>query len=331
MAFKKAVSVKHGGKFLAYGKSGCGKSYFGLTFPKIAAIDSETGLSDYINKEIEIAGNKYSNVVFIDATSSLEDLEDNLDALLDGDYDDEVGTFVIDSETKLYASLQLSCLSTAEKQARRKGQDVEDVAITMRGWGRIKNLNMKYQQAKIALSSKGMHVVSVAQGVDITDDNGKVIGIKPDMAKNIQFDYDVVIYFFTKTEKDENGQPVIKFYGEIKKDRTNVTKVGQIIENVTYDIWKDYYEKGMKSMSTENAYRNDLVDSEKYVASESEKAEELAEALKSALKTLKENGNMDGISKVNAIMKEKKIDVKKLDTYDVKDLTELVDLAKTFM
>ena len=69
----------------------------------------------------------------------------------------------------------------------------------------------------------------------------------------------------------------------------------------------------------------------KVTLEDAEKAEELAEELKSALKTMKETGNMDGISKVNAIMKEKNIDVKKLDTYEVKDLTELVDLAKTFM
>lgn len=331
MAFVKASKTRHGGKFLYYGKTGCGKSYSALTFPRIAATDSETGLADYIDRDVTIAGKNYNNVVFVDSSSNLEDLEDNLDALLDGEYDDDVSTYLIDSESKLYSAMQLACLNTAEKQARRKGQDVEDVAITMRGWGRIKNLNMKYQQAKIALSSKGMHVVSVAQAVDITDDNGKVIGVKPDMAKNIQFDYDIIVYFFKKTEKDENGKPVTKFYGEIQKDRTQVTHVGDIIENVTYDIWKDYYEKGMKSMETTNAYRNDLKESENYVASESEKATELASEFKDTLKALKENGNMDAIGKVNAVLKEKKMDIKKLDTYEVKDLTELVDLAKTFI
>jgi len=327
MAFKKAEKTKHGGKFLVYGKPSCGKSYFGLTFPKIAALDSETGLSDYINKDIEIGDKKYNNVVFVDPTSNLEDLEENLDTLLDGDYDKDVSTFVVDSESKIYSAIQLSCLSVAEKQARKKGQDIEDVAITMRGWGRIKNLNMKYQQAKIALSSKGMHIVSVAQGIDITNDDGKAIGVKPDMAKNIQFDYDVIIYFFTKEEKVGDDK-VIKYYGEIKKDRTNVTKIGQIIENITYDIWKDYYESDMESMKTENAYRNDLASSEKYVSSSADKSEALATEWKDLMKQLKEDKNMDAISKINTLIKDKKIDIKKIDMQSVEDLTELLDFTK---
>lgn len=326
MAFKKAERSKHGGKFLFYGKQGCGKSYAGLTFPRIAAIDSETGLADYEDKDIEIAGKTYNNLVFVDRTTDIEDLEENLEALLDGEYDDQVSTFVVDSETKLYAAEQLGCLEVAEKQARRKGQDVSDVAVTMRGWGRIKNLNMKFQQAKIALSSKGMHVVSVAQGVDITNDDGKVIGIKPDMAKNIQFDYDVIILFFTKKEKDEDGNIIVKYYGEVQKDRTNCTKVGDVIENITYDIWKDYYEKDMKDMKTNNAYRNDLKNAAKYVEEDAEKSEQLATEFKEVLKSLKDN--KDALLKVNKLMKDKDVSLKNLEMQLPETLTELIDFAK---
>lgn len=326
MAFKKAERTKHGGKFLFYGKQGSGKSYAALTYPNIAAIDSETGIADYEGRDIEINGKKYNNLVFVDRTANIEDLEENLESLLDGDYDNDVNTFVVDSETKLYAAEQLGCLEVAEKQARRKGQDVSDTAVTMRGWGRIKNLNMKFQQAKIALSSKGMHVVSVAQGVDVTNDDGKVIGIKPDMAKNIQFDYDVIVLFFTKKEKDEAGNQVVKYYGEIQKDRTNCTHVGDIIENVTYDIWKDYYEKDMKDMKTNNAYRNDLKNAVKYAEEEADKAEELAEEFKELLKSLKDN--KDAMLKVSKLMKEKGVDIKKLDVSTPDTLTELIDFAK---
>lgn len=328
MAFKKSEKSRHGGKFLFYGKPGCGKTYAALTYPKIAEIDSEAGSADYEGRDIEINGKKYNNIVFVDRTTDISDLEENLDTLLDGEYDDEVSTFVIDSETKLYAAEQLGCLEVAERQARKKGQDVSDTAITMRGWGRIKNLNMKFQQAKIALSSKGMHVVSVAQGVNITDDNGKVIGIKPDMAKNIEFDYDVIVLFFTKKEKDETGKMTVKYYGEIQKDRTNCTKVGDIIENVTYDIWKDYYESGMKDMKTNNDYRDDLKNSEKYVQDEAEKAEVLAKEWKDLMKKLKEDKNMDAIAKINALLKDKGIDIKKLELASVEDLTELLDFTK---
>lgn len=326
MAFKKAERSKHGGKFLFYGKTTSGKTYAALTFPRIAEIDSEAGASDYENKDIEIDGKTYNNLVFVDRTTDIEDLEENLEALLDGEYDGQVDTFVIDSETKLYAAEQLGCLEVAEKQARRKGQDISDVAVTMRGWGRIKNLNMKFQQAKIALSSKGMHVVSVAQGVDITNDDGKPIGIKPDMAKNIQFDYDVIILFFTKKEKDENGNIVVKYYGEVQKDRTGCTKVGDIIENVTYDIWKDYYEKDMKDMKISDSYRNDLKNTTKYVEDKAERSEELATEFKEVLKSFKDN--KDALLTVNKLMKEKNISLKNLELQPPETLAELIEFAK---
>ena len=56
MAFRKPAKTKIGGKFLTYGFTGEGKSYFGLTFPKIGAIDSETGLAFYEDTDIEING-----------------------------------------------------------------------------------------------------------------------------------------------------------------------------------------------------------------------------------------------------------------------------------
>lgn len=326
MSFKKAERTKHGGKFLFYGKPGCGKTYAALTYPRIAEIDSEAGTSDYIERDITIGEKTYNNLVFVDRTTDIEELEENLEALLDGEYDNQVDTFVIDSETKLYAAEQIGCLEVAEKQARRKGQDVSDVAVTMRGWGRIKNLNMKFQQAKIALSAKGMHVVSVAQGVDITNDDGKVIGIKPDMAKNIQFDYDVIILFFTKKTKDENGAIVIKYYGEVQKDRTGCTKVGDIIENVTYDIWKDYYERDMKDMKVNDAYRNDLKNTTKYVEDKADKSEELAAQFKKILKSLSDNKT--AVLKINKLIKDKKISLKELELQSPETLLELIDFAK---
>ena len=52
MAFRDAKKAKIGGKFLAYGDTGSGKSYFQLTFPKIACVDSETGVGFYEGVEI---------------------------------------------------------------------------------------------------------------------------------------------------------------------------------------------------------------------------------------------------------------------------------------
>ena len=51
MAFREAKATKIGGKFLAYGETGSGKSWFQLTFPNVACIDSEAGIGFY-EKEI---------------------------------------------------------------------------------------------------------------------------------------------------------------------------------------------------------------------------------------------------------------------------------------
>ena len=59
-----------------------------------------------------------------------------------------------------------------------------------------------------------------------------------------------------------------------------------------------------------------------------DKAEDLANEWKEMMKQLKEDKNMDAISKINNLIKEKKIDVKKIEMQTVEDLTELVDFTK---
>jgi hypothetical protein len=184
---------------------------------------------------------------------------------------------------------------------------------------------MRLQQAKIDLSSKGIHVVSVAQETEIKDDDGKkVIGYKPDMHKSVKFDYDTILRHYTKKDKEGN----VSFWAEVIKDRTNVTKVGQQIENPSFDIWKDYYESMNGLETNKTSYKNDLKTSTESMTSDADKAEELANEWKDMMKQLKEDKNMDAISKINNLIKEKKIDVKKIELQTVEDLTELVDFTK---
>ena len=63
-------------------------------------------------------------------------------------------------------------------------------------------------------------------------------------------------------------------------------------------------------------------------ADKADKAEALANEWKEMMKQLKEDKNMDAISKINNLIKEKKIDVKKIEMQTVEDLTELVDFTK---
>ena len=281
MSFRKARATKIGGKFLSYGESGSGKSTFQLTFPKVACIDSETGIAHYEGKDIELNNGKtYNNLVMVDNTSDLDELESDLDDFINGEYDGQIETLSIDSETKFYNTMQIGATEVEERRARKKGGDVDDAGISVKQWGRIKIINMKLQQAKIDLSSKGTHVVSVAQEIELKDDDGKkVIGYKPDMHKSVKFDYDTILRHYTKKEKDGS----VSFWAEVIKDRTNVTKVGQQIENPCFDIWKDYYDSmnGLETNTT--SYKNDLKTSTESMIDQADKSEALAAEFKDIL------------------------------------------------
>ena len=91
MSFRDAKAAKIGGKFLVYGESGSGKSTFQLTFPKVACIDSEAGVAHYEGRDITLNnGNTYNNLILVDNTSDLDELESDLDDFLDGEYDKKI-------------------------------------------------------------------------------------------------------------------------------------------------------------------------------------------------------------------------------------------------
>ena len=321
--FRDAKAAKIGGKFLVYGESGSGKSTFQLTFPKVACIDSEAGVAHYEGRDITLNnGNTYNNLVLVDNTSDLDELEMDLDSFISGEFDNKIETLSIDSETQFYGTMQVGAQEVEEKRARKKGGNVDDANISQRSWGRIKILNLKLQQLKIDLSTRGIHIVSVAQGTDKRDDSGeKVIGIKPDMHKSVGFDYDTVLEFFTKEEADGTH-----YYAKVIKDRTKVTKRGDIIENPCYDIWKDYYEGRSNLETNKTSYKNDIKNSTESMEDKADRSEELAAEFKEVLKSLKDD--KDALLKVNKLLKDKGIDLKKLELQLPETLTELIDFAK---
>lgn len=220
---RKPNSRKKGLKILVYGQTGVGKTSFALSFPRIVLVDSEDGASWY-----EATA---KNLVGILDTQSYDDLEDALDQLEDNT--DELDTFVVDSETKIYENIQEALQSVEESRAARKGRDVLDANLSMRSWGKIKQLASRLQNAKIRLASQGVNVISIAQSVDVMEDAGNgtrvKVGEKPNMSKNAAYDYDVVLRLFIKDGK---------YYGQVEKDRTKTVPLGKIIENPSFDVWK---------------------------------------------------------------------------------------------
>jgi hypothetical protein len=310
--FRKPAEAMIGLKVLVYGGTGSGKSTFGLSFPKIAAIDSEAGLARYENNP---------NIVFIANTSSVESVEEAIDEL-----EDNVGvidTFVIDSETKIYDSMQVSSMEVEERRARKKGGDVADATISVKTWGKIKLINKKLQNLKIDLSSKGVHIVSVSQMEDIKEkqgDNFVKIGDKPSMAKGIEYDYDIVLKLFTK----KKGKEEELYYALVEKDRTGVTKKGQIIENPSFKYWEKYCEDNSKNETRPTDFKNDVSkDVDKLVADEN-KIPVLLEELKKSVVGLTDEQK----EKVSAKSKELGI-TNAFKTTDDKALEKLVKFVKT--
>lgn len=322
MAFKKTNKAeqglggnKIGGKFMFYGFAGSSKTYTALTFPKSAIIDSETGSAFYVGQDIEIGGKTYNNVQFSDTTANLEDLEENLQAIIDGDLEG-VDTLIIDSETKFYNSMDIACTEVEERKAKLSGKALDNRSK----WGRVKNINTKMSAAKISASAQGFHVISIAQAKEITDEDTKQKYIGFEAHKSLPFDMDVIVYFFTKVNKQTKE---LEYFGEIKKDRTGVTKVGQIIQDVTYDIWKPYFDKRNGLTVNGANLTKDIKDSTKTTLSDADKGEALAKEIKSLL------SQVDDKSAVRDKFKELGVDVKSMDLAEVSKLEEIKKFIKS--
>lgn len=235
--FRKPKEAVVGVKVLFMGDTGSGKTTAGLSFPNVALVDAEAGASFYENTP------KGKNLIGVMNSQSFDDLDESMDEVKDMALENpsQNYTLMVDSETKIYQNLTDASLKVEEAKALKKGKDVMDSAVSMRGWGRIKSVAQRLQNGKIDLSNAGVNIVSIAQIEDVKEKRGESfvkIGEKPIMQKGSEYDYDIIVKFRTGSK---DGKEI--YAGEILKDRTGVTKKGQIIENVSYEIWREYMEK----------------------------------------------------------------------------------------
>lgn len=305
MALRKPSTKKIGVKVLVKGNTGAGKSLFALSFPKIAALDSEAGLALYEGTEDGI------NLEFIDNTMSVADMENTFDEIEDLLDDDPkaISTLLIDSETKFYQNLQHTCLDVEEKRTLAKGGDINDSNLSVRSWGRIKQVSQRLQNLKIDLSAKGVNVISVSQVEDVkkkVGDNFVKVGEKPVMPKNAEYDYDIIINLY---KEEVDGKTVYK--GEIEKDRTKVTKDGDVFENPSYAIWADHLE-GRKGDTIKSTLTKDY--------------DKDVKALEDA--DIKKETGSDGIN-VTENEKLVKVILEKLNTTDAETKTKVMEFAKS--
>ncbi|HBF8685585.1 TPA: AAA family ATPase [Clostridioides difficile] len=315
--FKKAAETKSGIKILVFGGTGTGKTLFALSFNNgtICAIDTEDGMSYYKNS--------CSNLKYILNTTSADEIEEAFDEIED-ELIDEIGTFVLDSVTKVYENMQHSALNVAERRARQKGQSVEDSSLSPREWGKIKLINKRIQAAKIKLASQGINVITIAQQKELKEKKGEnyiITGYAPDCAKGIEYDFDVVLRFFT--EKDAKTNEEI-YKAEVCKDRTQTYKKGTIIENPSYENWKKIIE-GKSGLKTEIIdFKKDIHKDENKIQSELEELDELLNELKTNMKTLDKTNQ----SKVVSFSKDLGVD-NPLKCSDLEKMRKIVEYIKS--
>lgn len=226
--FRKKADRKQGLKILLYGTDGTSKSVIALGFPKIAIVDTESKLGVYESNPLF-----NENIEAIIDTAEYYEVCDAMDEVLQ--HADEIDTFIIDSETNLYESMQVAMMELEESRAKKKGQNIDDSVVSQRGWGKVKLNNARLKNLKAQLSAKGITIICIAHKEDemqkVGEQNIKV-GEKPALRKNSTHDYDVIIRTFR--EKDlATGKP--KFMCEIEKDSSNTFEKGEIIDMT----WKD--------------------------------------------------------------------------------------------
>ena len=316
--FKLAEETKSGLKVLCFGESGVGKTMFSLSFPISAAIDSEDGMGHYRNKT------KFPNLKYIFNTTSAEHVEEALEEI-EEEHINEIKTFIIDSETKIYENLQLSGLNVAEKRARQKAQSVDDANMSQREWGKLKLISKRIQATKIMLASKGINIVSIAQQKDIKEkkgDNWITIGHAPDVAKSFEHDYDIVIRLYTvRNDKKED-----EYKGIIFKDRTQTFKKGDVIDNPSFENWKHIYDYKTGLKEDVINFTKDIEIDENKMNSEMEKMDNIVKEFKSIMKSLTKENQLKAQKK----LKEFNID-NPLKSEDIQGMTKVVEFLKALI
>jgi hypothetical protein len=201
-------------KILVYGESGVGKTWFGLMAQgRKAVIDTENGTAFYGKKfKFDVLKTKtYSDVK--KAISLIEKQPNKYDVL------------IIDPITNIYQTLKDAAYVVAE----RRSKDKDNVALTHRDWGIVKQ---KFGSLITALCNLPCHVVITGWSKDIFEGEGnsmKKIGTRADADKKIEYQPDVKIHLTT----DKSGNR----FGIVEKDRTMTYQTGQRVPDISFNAF----------------------------------------------------------------------------------------------
>lgn len=217
--FSKPESVARHLKIAVTGKSGQGKTCFGLDAKNhglgpVAVLSNEAGDVHYI---------KHPRWGGFDRlpTQKLEEMEEAIKYVEEnpGAY----GTLVVDTVTGIYEGLV---------QAKAK----DDGSVNVKSWGLIKR---KWRSLMARLNNLPINIVAVVHENDLVevDPNGssRVVGQKLDAEKTFERNPDVLIRV-----KLANG----KRSALVLKDRTGTYQTGQVVEDAHIGLWAKAIKSG---------------------------------------------------------------------------------------
>lgn len=304
--FNKPEASRSGVKVLFYGLEGSGKTVSAISFPSVLLVDTEAGSTWYMGNELG------KNVLGVFNTQSYRDIQEAMEEVMETHEESGVETFVIDSMTKVRQGLVRVVSKIDEKRERSKGKSALEANTSMRSWGKIGQISSDIQNDTIDLTTTtGVNVVHTAQAKSVFEgegDNSRFIGYRPDVHKSAPFDYDIIVYFY----KDDTVPGKPKFYGKIEKDRLNVFQPGDVVENVGYHLWADKIAERSGNKLAATSYQEQISkDEEIYEDEEKNMETPLVERFKALISEhpdlskeivakLKEKGNIENLSKMNA-------------------------------
>lgn len=298
---------RQGLKILVYGVDGAGKSLFGLGFPDLAVIDAESKLGVYEGTP------RGKNIVAIADTSNYYD---TLNVILEVIESGMCKALMIDSETYIYDGEQVACMEVEEERAKKKKGNIDDQIVSQRGYGKLKLNSCRLKLFKAQASAKGITIISTAHKEDIMQkvgDNNIKVGEKPALRKNSNHDFDVILRFYK--EKDlATGE--YRYFAEVDKDTTETLKVGSIIENPSYDLFKNYIENNNKLETIETNYDKAIENNMETLENEAKDFDTLVEEFETLFKKLKEK-DKENITLIKGILTKHNVDsYKKPENFD---------------